>query len=149
MGKRGEAWVALQVVLIAMILVSPKVEVFPLPLWLRLMGVVVLLGGGMLGTLGILSLGRNLTPLPRPKAGGFLVTGGVFGLVRHPIYSGVIFGSLGWALVAETPVGIGLAVALFLFFDLKSRREERWLIEAYPGYIAYQDRVKRLVPFLY
>ena len=149
MGKRGEGWVALQLLLFALILVSPRVEVLALPLWLRLLGILVILGGGLLGTLGILGLGRNLTPFPRPKEGGYLVSTGGYGLVRHPIYSGLIFGSLGWSLVTDTLLGVGLTVVLFLFFDLKSRREERWLTEAYPGYPDYQKRVKKLVPFLY
>jgi protein-S-isoprenylcysteine O-methyltransferase Ste14 len=39
--------------------------------------------------------------------------------------------------------------ALLVFFDLKARREERWLEEAYPGYGDYRRRVRKLVPFLY
>jgi len=35
------------------------------------------------------------------------------------------------------------------FFDLKSRREERWLEERYPGYAAYRARTRRLIPGLY
>ena len=77
------------------------------------------------------------------------MSNGVYGFVRHPIYSGLIFGSLGWSLLTDTLLGVGLAIGLFLFFDLKSRREERWLTETYPDYPAYQKRVKKLVPFLY
>jgi protein-S-isoprenylcysteine O-methyltransferase Ste14 len=40
-------------------------------------------------------------------------------------------------------------VLLGCFFDLKSRREEAWLLVAYPGYAAYRARVRRLVPFIY
>jgi protein-S-isoprenylcysteine O-methyltransferase Ste14 len=149
MGRRGEGWVVVQMILFAMIFFSPKVEAIEFPLWLRLIGFVVILGGGFLGTLGVLSLGKNLSPFPRPREGGYLVNTGVYGLVRHPIYSGIIFGSLGWALMTNTLLGIGLAVVLFLFFDLKSRREERWLAESYPDYPTYQKRVKKLVPFLY
>ena len=42
-----------------------------------------------------------------------------------------------------------LPVLLFIFFDLKSRREEQWLREAYPDYPAYQKRVKKLIPWVY
>jgi protein-S-isoprenylcysteine O-methyltransferase Ste14 len=149
MGKRGEVWVALQLIIMALIVLSPKVEAIVLPLWLRVVGVVVILCGGLLGTFGVLSLGSNLTPFPKPKAGGYLVSNGVYGLVRHPIYSGLILGSLGWALLTDTLLGVVLAIVLFLFFDLKSRREERWLVESYPDYSAYQKKVKKLVPFLY
>jgi len=41
------------------------------------------------------------------------------------------------------------AVVLMVFFDLKARREERWLREEVPGYADYQKRVHRLIPFLY
>jgi protein-S-isoprenylcysteine O-methyltransferase Ste14 len=149
MGKRGEGWVVLQLLLLALIFVSPKIEAFTFPLWLRAVGAAVIIVGGILGTLGVLNLGRNLSPFPKPREGGYLVRTGVYRLVRHPIYSGVIFGSLGWALLTDTLLGVALAAALFIFFDLKSRREEGWLTEAYPDYPTYQKRVKKLVPFLY
>jgi protein-S-isoprenylcysteine O-methyltransferase Ste14 len=149
LGRRGEGWVLLQLVLIGLIFVSAKVEAVQLPVWLRLAGLVMIAAGGWVGTLAVLSLGKNLTPFPKPKEGGYLVSNGVYGLVRHPIYSGIIFGTLGWALLTGTLLGIGLVVILFLFFDLKSRREEQWLVEAYPDYPAYQRRVKKLVPFVY
>ena len=41
------------------------------------------------------------------------------------------------------------AMLLLLFFDLKSRREEQWLRERYPGYDSYQRRVRKLIPWLY
>ena len=88
----------------------------------------------MFGTGGVLALGRNLTPFPKPIEGGTLVTSGVYGIVRHPIYTGLILGTLGWGVFRSSLLGIALAVLLFVFFDLKSRREERWLAEAYPGY---------------
>ena len=40
-------------------------------------------------------------------------------------------------------------VALFIFFDMKSRREERWLQEKFDGYGRYKMRVRKLVPFIY
>jgi protein-S-isoprenylcysteine O-methyltransferase Ste14 len=41
------------------------------------------------------------------------------------------------------------ALLLGCFFDLKARREEAWLLDAYPGYAAYRARVRKLVPFIY
>lgn len=108
-----------------------------------------MLAGGSLGTLGVLSLGRNLSPFPKPIEGGRLVVGGAYALVRHPIYSGLIIGSLGWSLLTDTLLGVGLALLLFVFFDLKSRREERWLAETYPQYPDYKKRVRKLIPFVY
>jgi protein-S-isoprenylcysteine O-methyltransferase Ste14 len=149
LGKRGEGWVAIQLLLFVAILLSPVVQEFAFPLWLRLLGLPFLALGGILGTLGIFGLGQNLTAFPRPKEGGYLVSTGVYGIVRHPIYSGLVFGTLGWAVLTDTLLGIALAVVLFLFFDQKSRREERWLKEAYHDYPAYQQRVKKLIPWVY
>ncbi len=39
--------------------------------------------------------------------------------------------------------------ALFVLLDVKSRREERWLVEKFPEYPAYQRRVRKLIPFVY
>jgi protein-S-isoprenylcysteine O-methyltransferase Ste14 len=97
----------------------------------------------------MLALGRNLTPFPKPIQGGKLVMHGPYRFVRHPIYAGLIFSTLGWALVRANLLGLALVMLLLLFFDLKSRREERWLREAYPEYEAYQQRVHKLAPWVY
>jgi protein-S-isoprenylcysteine O-methyltransferase Ste14 len=149
MGRRGEGWFALQMLLFAVILFAPRILPLEFPLWLRLLGLAILAIGGIFGTGGASALGRNLTPFPKPIEGGTLVTSGVYGLVRHPIYTGLILGTLGWGIFRSNLLGAGLAVVLFVFFDLKSRREERWLAEAYPGYGEYQKRVKKLVPWIY
>jgi protein-S-isoprenylcysteine O-methyltransferase Ste14 len=69
--------------------------------------------------------------------------------VRHPIYSGLILAALGWAFWVHGWLTIGYVVVLFVFFDIKSRREERWLAEKYAGYEAYRKRVHKLIPFVY
>jgi protein-S-isoprenylcysteine O-methyltransferase Ste14 len=149
MGKRGEGWVLLQVILFVVILVVPPVPPLALPLWVRGLGLLLMALGGVFGTWGILALGRNLTAFPKPIEGGALVTGGPYAYVRHPIYTGLILGTLGWAIFRASMLGVLLAVVLFLFFDLKSRQEERWLCEAYEGYAEYQRRVRKLVPLVY
>lgn len=149
MGKRGEGWVLLQVVLFAIILFVPRIPDVILPTWLRAIGAILLVAGGVFGTWGIFALGRNLTAVPKPIEGGELVTGGPYAFVRHPIYTGVILGTLGWALLRSNLLGVGLAIAAFVFFDLKSRQEEVWLTEAYAGYPDYQRRVRKLIPWVY
>lgn len=149
MGKRGEGWFVLQMVLFAVILLAPRIPPGLYPLWVRLLGLAMLAFGGLWGVWGMLALGRNLTPFPRPIEGGALVTAGPYRFVRHPIYSGLIFGTLGWALFRSNLIGVGLALLLFVFFDLKSRQEERWLTETYTDYGHYRRRVRKLLPFVY
>jgi protein-S-isoprenylcysteine O-methyltransferase Ste14 len=149
MGKRGEGWVLLQLILFVVIFVVPPIPPVPFPIWLRALGLLLLALGGVFGTWGILALGKNLTAFPKPIEGGVLVTSGPYAYVRHPIYSGLILGTLGWGLFRASLLGVGLALVLFIFFDLKSRQEERWLAEAYAGYPEYQRRVRKLIPWVY
>jgi len=149
MGKRGEGWFLIQLGLFALILLSSRLGLWAFPVWLRALGGLLLVIGGISGTLGILALGRNLSPFPKPIEGGSLVTSGVYSIVRHPIYTGLILGTLGWGLLMSSVLGVILAIVLFIFFDRKSRREEAWLTETYPGYTEYCDRVKKLIPGIY
>lgn len=98
---------------------------------------------------GLLDLGKNLTPLPYPRADGELVQTGIYGIVRHPLYSGLIFLTLGWSVFQLSLSHFVAVIAIFLFLDLKARREEIWLSEKYPEYSDYQQRVKKLIPGIY
>ena len=89
-----------------------------------------------------------MTPLPRPRAAGELVDTGVYSLVRHPIYGGLILAAFGWALSQASIVGAFLAAGLAAVLGLKSIREEAWLTDRYPTYPAYRDRTRRFFPGL-
>lgn len=112
-------------------------------------GVVLLAAGVLLFVIAALTLGPALTPFPRPNEAGVLRTGGVYAIVRHPIYTGVLLAAFGWSLTHHSVVGLGFDVLLFFFFDRKSAREERWLVERYPDYGSYRQRVRKLIPGIY
>lgn len=151
---RGEYYVAAQVLLLALVAIGPRFGAGP---WSGPWAAAAAGAGGLIGSGGLVlvlgglwSLGlRNLSPLPHPKHGATLVEGGVYRLVRHPIYGGVSLAALGWGLAWRSPVTLGLAVLLFALLDLKSRREEHWLSRTYPQYADYRRRVKRLIPLIY
>ncbi|MBD3167719.1 isoprenylcysteine carboxylmethyltransferase family protein [bacterium] len=149
MGPRGEGWVLVQAVLFASLLVIPPIPDVRFPFAGRLAGGVLLLLAGALGSLSLLHLGRNLTPFPKPRAEGELVQHGTYAVVRHPIYTAIVFGTLGGAVLLEHVPGMAMSLVLFLFFDLKSRHEERMLRDKFPEYDTYRSRVKKLVPWIY
>jgi protein-S-isoprenylcysteine O-methyltransferase Ste14 len=108
-----------------------------------------LLGGSILALAGVLRLGSNLTPLPYPKSDATLVETGPYALVRHPIYSGLILAAFGWALFVHGWLTLSYAIVLLIFFDVKSRIEERWLSEKFTGYAKYRKRIRKLIPWVY
>ena len=112
-------------------------------------GAVLIAMGGLLAARGVLDLRENLTPYPRPLPGAQLVESGAYGLVRHPIYGGLILVALGWGLATASLLALGGALVLLVFFDLKSRREEVWLSDQFSEYPAYRARTRRLLPWLY
>jgi protein-S-isoprenylcysteine O-methyltransferase Ste14 len=94
-------------------------------------------------------LGQNLTPLPHPRDEGQLVKTGVYGIVRHPMYSGVIYLALAYTSWQMSWVHLVSSIGLFAFFDAKSRKEEIWLAEKFPDYPSYSNSVKKLIPLIY
>lgn len=154
-GNRGEWYVVIQAALFVLVILGPRT--FPgLPAWppgaqlpALLFGGALLLAGALLALWGAASLGRNLTPLPHPKDDARLVETGAYRLVRHPIYGGIILMAYGWGLLAQGFLTLAYATLVLIFLDLKSRREERWLVERFPGYDDYRKSVRKLIPYIY
>ncbi len=113
------------------------------------MGTVFIVAGALLLTLGAVRLGHNLTPFPRPKKTGTLVTTGLYGLVRHPMYGGIVLLACATALRASTCLVMPLPLFVFLFFEAKANREEQWLMQKFGGYRDYCRYTAKLVPWLY
>jgi protein-S-isoprenylcysteine O-methyltransferase Ste14 len=155
-GERGEWYVVVQVLVILLAVFGPR-TLPGWPVWgspyaeaAAVAGILLLLLGGALALGGLVRLGPNLTPLPYPKDCSELVKTGPYAVVRHPIYSGLLLGATGWALFVHGWLTLVYAAAAFVFFDVKSRREEKWLQEKYgQSYADYRLRVHKLIPWLY
>ncbi|HUP07132.1 MAG TPA: isoprenylcysteine carboxylmethyltransferase family protein [Caldimonas sp.] len=92
-------------------------------------------------------LGRNWSGTVTVKQDHELVTDGPYGIVRHPIYSGLLAAFIGSALALGEWRGI-LSVALVLIaFARKIRLEERWMQERFgDAYVRYRQHVPALLP---
>jgi protein-S-isoprenylcysteine O-methyltransferase Ste14 len=115
---------------------------------LSVAGVVLAVAGLLFAVWAGRTLGRSLTPFPRPVPAG-LVTTGPFARVRHPIYTGGLGLFVGYSFLTTVPALVG-TVLLAVLWAAKLRVEERLLVSVYAGYPAYRRRVRwRLVPFVY
>jgi protein-S-isoprenylcysteine O-methyltransferase Ste14 len=93
-----------------------------------------------------LSLGRNISFVPAQRE---LVASGAYAYIRHPIYSGFLFVSIGFLLRAYSPLNALLVgFGLFWFIPVKSLVEEDFLRED-PEYAAYMRKVRaRWIPLV-
>lgn len=98
---------------------------------------------------GVLDLGENLTPLPYPREDSTLVQTGIYGWVRHCLYSGLIFGTAAYSLWFLSLPHALVTALLFVVLDLKARKEEAWLMERFPDYEAYRQQVSKFIPGIY
>lgn len=110
---------------------------------------VALLGAGLrLFHRSHADLGRNWSITLEVREGHTLVTGGVYGRVRHPMYAALLLYSLGQALAVPNLVaGPSYLLAMVLLCLFRIGPEERMMAEAFGAdWEAYRSRTRRLIP---
>ena len=149
-GARGGWWVVAQLPLLLLAYLIPHwtAQAGPVSM-LVYAGQALMVAGALLTVTGAVSLGRWLTPFPQPLPESQLRTTGAYALVRHPLYSGILFMAFGWSLYWFSVAGLAFDVMLLVFFDRKAAREEIWLAGKFPGYAAYRERTSKLIPWIY
>jgi protein-S-isoprenylcysteine O-methyltransferase Ste14 len=111
-------------------------------------GAVVFASGIALAIWARVYLGRNWGMPMTQKAEPELVTSGPYRFVRHPIYSGLLAGVLGTALVTNL-IGLIIVAILIGYFYYCAFVEEKNLATTFPAaYPAYRNSTKMLVPFV-
>lgn len=138
--------VAAQFVLLAALATLPRRNAWPVPDGLRRAGALAIAGGIGIAAVASTSLGRGLTALPLPNERTRLQTGGLYRLVRHPIYTGVLIAATARAALLSNWWAAGAVAALTVLLNGKSRFEERHLSDRFPGYREWADRTPRFVP---
>ena len=84
------------------------------------------------------------------ERGHHVVSTGVYGWVRHPMYLGATLMFVGGSLVTGAASALAVGLALSLLLAVRSLDEEALLTRELPGYDDYRRRVRyRLIPFVW
>jgi protein-S-isoprenylcysteine O-methyltransferase Ste14 len=79
-----------------------------------------------------------------------VISNGLYGLVRHPMYMGALVLVIGVPLALGSWWGLAFLPAIALLLARRLIEEERLLIRDLPGYASYRHKVRfRLVPHLW
>jgi protein-S-isoprenylcysteine O-methyltransferase Ste14 len=117
---------------------------------IRWLGVFLFAAGGALRLWPVFVLGWRFSGLVAIQAGHTLVTSGIYGVIRHPSYLGLLVSSLGWGLAFRSGVGVLLAALMIPPLLARIRAEERLLHAQFGAeYDAYRTRTSRMIPGLY
>lgn len=115
---------------------------------LSIVGTVMLAIGLALLFAGFMGLGKSLTANPVPNQDGVLVTKGIYSIVRHPIYIGLLGITLGLVVSSGVWAQIIVWIALAVLLTYKMRWEEVLLTAKYKGYAEYMTKVPAIIPGL-
>jgi protein-S-isoprenylcysteine O-methyltransferase Ste14 len=117
---------------------------------IRWVGIALFAAGGVLRLWPVFVLGDRFSGLVAIQPGHALVTSGVYRVIRHPSYLGLLVGSLSWGLAFNSWVGVLLAVALLPPLVARIHSEESLLASEFGDeYAAYRRRTWRLIPSVY
>jgi protein-S-isoprenylcysteine O-methyltransferase Ste14 len=116
----------------------------------RWIGVFLFIGGGMLRLWPVFVLGRRFSGLVAIQPGHTLVTTGIYAVIRHPSYLGLLINALGWALAFRSVAGVLLTALTIVPIVARIGAEETLLRSQFGAdYDAYRSRTSRLVPGIY
>jgi protein-S-isoprenylcysteine O-methyltransferase Ste14 len=116
----------------------------------RYMGLALFVVGSVLRLAPVFVLGSRFSGLVAIQEEHKLVTSGLYQVIRHPSYLGLLVALFGWALIFRSSIGV--LISLLLLPPLIARmNSEETLLESEFGeqYLAYRRRTWRLMPFLY
>ncbi len=86
----------------------------------------------------------------RVEAGQKLVSTGLYGLMRHPMYTGAVIMTAGIPLALGSYWGLVFVIPGLLMLALRIRDEEKLLVEELDGYREYTQNIRyRLVPYMW
>ena len=113
-------------------------------------GASLLALGAVVNILGRIHLGNRWSDHIKIYSDHSLVTGGIYSIVRHPLYASLIWMFYGASFVYANWIGFLLNTFIFIpMMYYRARQEEALLVDRFPEYEDYQSRVGMFFPKIF
>jgi protein-S-isoprenylcysteine O-methyltransferase Ste14 len=121
------------------------------PSLIKAIGIIVVIAGFLFRWIAIFQLGNMFTVDVSISINHVLKTDGLYKIVRHPTYWGLILIIAGLAILTNSALSaLVIILPIYCILNYRITVEERALINEFGDqYLRYKLRVKKIVPFLY
>ena len=123
---------------------------YTLPVWASWLGVVILAGALLVFWRAHADLGLNWSPSLEIREKHELITRGIYGVIRHPMYASQWLWVIAQPLLLQNWVAGWLNLLVFiLFYLLRVKAEEQLMLEQFgEQYRSYMQKVGAVFPKL-
>ena len=112
-------------------------------------GLLFCIAGAVIAIWSRYLIGRNWSLSVQRKVEHELIQKGMYRIIRHPIYFGLLLLITGNGIIVGDYRAIIAVIIVFISFWFKLKKEERLLIEIFGDkYLNYKLRSKALIPFI-
>jgi len=121
---------------------------YSLPVWAGWLGVIVITGSVVVFWRAHADLGLNWSPTLEIREKHELITRGIYGVVRHPMYASQLLWSLAQILLLQNWIaGFGSLLVFFPFYFIRVGAEEQMMLEQFGNqYRSYMQKVGGVFP---
>lgn len=126
-----------------------RFEWYILPRFVSIIGAVLFLLAYVLYAI-VLKTNTYLSRTIEVQENQKVIDTGVYGVVRHPMYSATLLLFLAMPIILGSVFALGIFFAYPFIIAARIKHEETFLVEELEGYAEYKKKVKyRLVPFVW
>ena len=147
--SKGEWYLFFQILLILLHFIPPYPKIDHMGLEINtffiIIGLSISLQGLIIVIKAFIDLGENLTPLPYPMNESSLIKNNSYQNVRHPLYKGLLFISLGICIFLLSLIHLCLLILLAYILKIKALKEEERLKIKFPEYKIYIKEVPAII----
>ncbi len=120
-----------------------------MPMWVVILASVFFLLGYLVFA-EVMRENAYLSRIVEVQEGQKVVSTGLYGIVRHPMYAATVVMFLSMPLILGSWISFAIFLCYPIIIGIRIKNEEKVLSEGLEGYTEYMKRVKyRLIPFIW